>query len=384
MSSAPARVAPVTPPPGAAAPPAAPPAAGDRLGRWATALFLLSLFTPPLLFGGDKYWLPLFTKYAAIALFALSVDLIWGYTGLLSLGQGLYFGLGAYAVGYSLKLQKACLDAGVSFDTRPLPLPDFMAYTRMPAVPTWIEPLVNIWLAIALAVLVPTAVAALFGLVTFRLRIRDVFFSLVTQALVLAAFTFVVNQQPYTGGVVGMTYLAKLELFGHRFVMADMYYLTAGILVACYLGCAALVGGKFGKVLTAIRDNEYRVLALGYNTAMYKTFVYALAGGLAGLAGALYVAANGTAGPEHLGIAFSIEIVILVAVGGRGTLVGAILGAILVRFTNTYVNDTWGSAWPFMLGGLFILVTVFLPDGIVGALRKLRTRLPRGGLRDRS
>jgi urea transport system permease protein len=380
MSSAAAPAAPQAPPPVKATKPVAPTTGRNLLGRFFTLLFLLSLFAPPLVIGEDKYWLPLFTKYVAIALFALSVDLIWGYTGLLSLGQGLYFALGAYAVGYSLKLQKACLEAGVTFDTRPLPLPDFMAYCRLPAVPTWIEPLVNIWLAIGLAVLVPTVVAALFGLLTFRLRIRDVFFSLVTQALVLAVFTFVVNQQPYTGGVVGMTYLAKLELFGHRFVMADMYYLTAGILVACYLLCAALVGSKFGKVLTAIRDNEYRVLALGYNTAMYKTFVFALAGALAGLAGALYVAANGTAGPEHLGIAFSIEIVILVAVGGRGTLIGAILGAILVRLTNTYVNDEWGSAWPFVLGGLFILVTVFLPEGIVGALRKLLTRLSRSRL----
>src|SRR5581483_10707418 len=128
-------------------------------------------------FGDDKYWLPLFTKYVAVALFALSVDLIWVSTGLLSLGQGFYFGLGAYAVGYSLKLQKACLEAGVPFDTRPLPLPDFMAYCRLPAVPTCIEPLVNVWLALGLAVLVPTVAAALFGLVTFRLRVRGVFFA---------------------------------------------------------------------------------------------------------------------------------------------------------------------------------------------------------------
>jgi urea transport system permease protein len=370
MSSSPAPAASLAPPPATIETPAAPPAGRSLPGRLATLLFLLALFTPPLLVGDDKYWLPLFTKYLAIALFALSVDLIWGYTGLLSLGQGLYFGLGAYAVGYSLKLQKACLEAGVPFDTRPLPLPDFMAYCRLPAVPTWIEPLVNIWLAIAVALLLPTALAAFFGLLTFRLRIRGVYFSLITQALVLAAFTFVVNQQPYTGGVVGMTYLAKLELFGHQFVMADMYYLTAGILVACYLGCAALVNSKFGKVLTAIRDNEYRVLALGYNTATYKTFVFALAGALAGLSGALYVAANGTAGPEHLGIGFSIEVVILVAVGGRGTLIGAILGAVLVRLANTYINDEWGNAWPFVLGGLFIGVVTFLPEGIVGSPRK--------------
>jgi urea transport system permease protein len=347
---------------------AAPVPRRDLLGKVALVLFVLALFTPPLLLGGNRYWLPLFTKYAALALFALSVDLIWGYTGLLSLGQGLYFGLGAYAIGYSLKLQKAAQNAGAPAGT--VVLPDFMEWCRLPAVPGWIAPLINTWLAIAVALLLPTLVAALFGAVTFRLRIKGVFFSLITQALVLAVFILVVNQQPYTGGVVGMTYLAKLNLFGHKFEMASMYFLVAGVLTVSFLACRVLVGSKFGKLLTAIRDNEYRVMALGYHTARYKTFIFALGGGLAGLSGALYVAANGTAGPEHLGIAFSIEVVILVAVGGRGTLVGAILGAFLVRLANTYINDALKTAWPLILGGLFVLVVVFMPDGIMGVVRK--------------
>src|SRR5205814_663058 len=138
---------------------------------------------------------------------------------------------------------------------------------------------------------------------------------LITQALVLAVYIAVVNQQPYTGGVVGMTYLAKLELFGHKFEMTSMYYLIAGALVAAFLACAALIHSKFGKVLTAIRDNEYRVLALGYNTALYKTFIFALAGSLSGLAGALFVSAYGTTGPDSLGIAWSIELNVRVAAG---------------------------------------------------------------------
>jgi urea transport system permease protein len=354
------------------------PKSWNPVGKLFTFLFLAALFLPPWYFGGDKYWLPLFTKYVSIALFALSVDLVWGYTGLLTLGQGLFFGIGAYAVGYSLKLQKAALDAGKPLVAAPnMALPDFMEYCRLPAVPGWIAPLINIWLALALAILAPVLVATLFGWVTFRLRIKGVYFSLITQALVLAVFTFVVNQQPYTGGVVGMTYLAKLELFGHKFVMDDMYYLVAGVLVVCYLLCAWLVSTKFGKILTAIRDNEYRVLALGYDTAMYKTMVFALAGAIAGLSGALYVAANGTAGPEHLGIAFSIEVVILVAVGGRGTLIGAIVGAMLVRFLNTYINDEYKAAWPIILGAMFILVVGFMPEGIVGLLRKTSARVRR-------
>ena len=243
--------------------------------------------------------------------------------------------------------------------------------------PAWIRPLIDLRVAVPLAIIVPTVVAAVFGFITFRRRIKGVFFSLVTQALLLAVFTVVYNQQPYTGGVVGMNNLAKLQLFGHKFVGVSMYLLTTIVTVLCFLGCAALIGSKFGKILTAIRDSEYRVLALGYNTAMYKTFVFALAGGLAGLAGALYVSSLGTAGPDRFGIRFSIEIVVFVAVGGRGSLVGAILGAILVSWANTTINDVAADKWPFVLGGLFILVTVFLPEGIIGGIQKLAGLLRR-------
>jgi urea transport system permease protein len=411
------------------------------------ALFLAALFVPGTYYGGDKYWLPQFTRFMALALFALSVDLVWGYTGLLSLGQGLYFGLGAYAAGYSLKLQSAALDAGKPLVPGPdMALPDFMDYCRLEHVPGWIQPLIDIRLALVLAVVVPAVVAALFGVLTFWRRIKGVYFALITQAVLLAMFTLVITQQPYTGGVVGMTKLAKLELFGHKFVGLPMYYLITGTLVVCFLGCLALVRSKFGRILTAIRDSEYRVLALGYNTAAYKTFVFTLAGALAGLAGALYVSAIGTAGPDRFNMVVSIEVVIFVAVGGRGTLVGPVLGALLVMFANTYFNDEnlkawavlvllaslgvavpvglglarwlgtvsgrvvalvtgaiivglayyairlWGPAlvedykledkpaWPILLGSLFILVVVFLPEGIVGGLYALAARLRRAAL----
>jgi urea transport system permease protein len=410
---------------------------------WAgLVLFLVSLFLPGYELRNNKYWLPLFNRYMALALFALSVDLVWGYTGLLSLGQGLYFGLGGYAVGYALKLQSAALQAGKPLTPGPgMALPDFMSYCRLDAVPGWIQPLINIWLALALAVVVPAAVAGIFGAFTFWRRIKGVYFALITQALVLAMFLLVTTQQPYTGGVVGMTYLAKLELFGHKFTGLDLYYLITGVVVVCFLGCLALVRSKFGRILTAIRDSEYRVLALGYNTATYKTFVFILAGAMAGLAGALYVSAMGTAGPDHFSIVFSIEVVVFVAVGGRGTLAGPVLGALLVNAANTYLNDEnlkawaalallaslavavpagmllarwmrglkgvlWGTvlgaalvalagagllargpavavdfhlkdkpAWPILLGAFFILVVVFLPEGIVGAVKALFGRL---------
>ncbi len=340
------------------------------LRRGGLALFVVALFLPGFLFADDRYWLPLFTRYMALGLFAVSVDLVWGYTGLLSLGQGLYFGLGAYMMGYSLKLRSAAAAADLPPVAGPdMALPDFMAYCRLPAVPGWIAPLIDTRLALGLAIFLPILVAGLFGLIVFSRRIKGVYFSLITQALVFAVFQFVICQQPFTGGVVGMTSLAKLELFGQRFTMMSMYLLVTGSLAVCLVACWWLVHSKFGQLLTAIRDSETRVLALGYNAALYKTFAFALAGGIAGLAGALYVSALGTTGPDVLGITFSIEIVIMVAVGGRGTLVGAVLGAFLVNLANTLISNHFKDTWPIILGTLFVLVVVFMPYGILGAAR---------------
>ena len=338
-------------------------------------LFGAMLVLPVVLFGDDRYWLPIFTRLMALAIFAMSVDLVWGYTGLLSLGQGLYFGLGSYAIAYSLKMKQAAVDADLPVGTPAMP--DFMMWCRLPEVPIWVAPLANIWIAIAVAVLLPLAVSALFGLVVFLARIKGVFFALITQALLLAIFTLVDNQQPYTGGRVGMPGLARLELFGHTFKgLQETYWLLAGSLLVSFLVCLALVRSKFGKVLTAIRDSELRTMALGYNTGLYKTFAFALAGGMAGFAGALYTAAQRTVGPtEVLDIGFSIEIVILVAVGGRGTLIGPVFGTLLVMAGKVYINDAYEGHWPFILGGLFVVVVLFLPQGIVGLLRQAPARL---------
>jgi urea transport system permease protein len=357
------------------------PAASSWKGRVVVTLFLLALFLPAYLFAGDRYWLPLFTRYMALALFALSVDMIWGYTGLLSLGQGLYFGLGVYAVGYCLKLRQAASTAAKPFVAAPdMEMPDFMAFSRLEQVPSWIAPLIDIRVALAVAVIVPTLVAFIFGAVVFWRGIKGVYFALITQGLLLAVFTFVDTQIAYCGGRVGMTYLADLELFGHTFQMASLFYLVTGILVVAFVACAWLMSSKFGRILTAIRDNENRVLALGYNTAMYKTFIFTVAGTLAGIAGALYVSVLGTAGPDRFGIVFSIEVVIMVAVGGRGTLVGAVLGAILVSLAETYIGDIWRELWQITEGFIFIFVVLLMPEGIVGILLKAIKRSPLGPL----
>ena len=337
------------------------------LGIIPTVLFLAVLFTPAVAFSDDKYWLPLFTRYMALALFALSVDLIWGYTGLMSLGQGVYFGLGVYCVGFSLMFQKACEDASL-----PLVHQENMPrFALQPSLPDWVGYLVHIWLAIALAVILPVILATVFGYAAFQRRIKGVYFSLITQALLLAFFSLTEGSLPVTGGEVGMPYLPRLKLFGHEFQMVDQFYLTFGMVAVCFLLSLALIRSKFGKVLTAIRDSEYRVMALGYNTAMYKTFIFAYGAAIAGIAGGLYVASLRTAGPDVLKPAFSIEVLILVAVGGRGTLYGAIIGAILVNFGKTIINDKFSEYWPLILGLLFVLVTLCLPEGILGGFRSL-------------
>jgi urea transport system permease protein len=373
---------------------------------------LVLLFAPPFILDpaekGDQFWLGLFAKYMALAILALSVDLVWGFTGLLSLGQGLFFGLGAYMVAYSLTLQKAAANAGVPVGMAP---PQFMAYTGpAPNDPSYvvppaleiIAPLGDIWLALGLAILLPTIVATLFGLVVFRLRIKGVYFALVTQALLLAVFILVRNQQRFTGGVVGIKDLVQLKLFDWVFSpsplldpargtpirddaghfdytpIRNLNLLLAGVLVFCLLLCAAIMRTKFGKILTAIRDNENRVLALGYNTAMYKTILFAFAGALAGLSGGLYVAANNVCDSQYLSVAFSIEAVIWVAVGGRGTLLGAVVGAILVGFLQSFISSAFPNYWPIIMGALFVGVVLFLPRGLTpgagrGALLGLLT-----------
>ena len=351
------------------------PRAATRGAYWRLALFVLflaALFLPGF-YMDPGFRLPKFNRFMALALYALSVDLIWGYTGLLSLGQGLYFGIGGYLVGYSLILQKAALEEGnprYAFGPD-MALPPFMFQNRLTEVPTWIAPLIDIWTAVGLAVLLPMMIAAAFGWVVFQRRIKGVYFSLITQAVVLAVFHLVTNQMPYTGGEGGLYNLAIMELFGQEFKPFPMYLLITGVVVFFALICYALMNSKMGKILTAIRDNEFRVMALGYNTAMYKTFIFALAGLMAGLAGALFVAANRTAGPTFFSIGESIEVVIFVAVGGRGTLAGAIPGALLVSEGKDLINEKFRDIWPIILGSLFVSVVLFLPEGILGGIPRL-------------
>lgn len=313
----------------------------------------------------SPFRLNLLGKFLAYAIVALGIDLIWGYTGMLSLGQGLFFGLGAYSAGMFLKLEAAAGD-----------LPDFMAWSGIEKLPWFWAPFGHAWFAIAMAVLIPMIVSALVGYPVFRSRIRGPYFAIITQALALIFTIFLVGQQPYSGGTNGITNFETVFGFPLSSLSTQraVYFLTVLVLGCVFLLCRRLTGSRFGRLLIAIRDGENRVRFSGYDPVKFKVFVFALSAGLAGLAGAVFVPRVGIISPAMIGIVPSIEMVMWVAVGGRGTLTGAVLGAVLVNMAKSYLSESFPSAWLYSLGTLFIGVVAFFPDGIMGLLAKMSGR----------
>lgn len=317
------------------------------------------LLAPTLL---SEFRLNLLAKFLTYAIIAIGIDLLWGYGGMLSLGQGVFFGLGAYSMAMYLKLEAAGGE-----------LPDFMVWSGLTELPFFWKPFHNFWFALGAAVIIPAMVAALMGFVVFRSRIRGVYFSILTQALALIVTILLIGQQPYTGGTNGITNFSTV--FG--FSLADsstqtvLYFITVICLGCVYLFCRWLTNSRFGKIMIAIRDAENRIRFCGYNPVMFKAFIFAFSACLAGLAGALFVPQVGIISPAMIGVVPSIEMVIWVAVGGRGTLYGAVLGALLVNGAKSYLSESFPDAWLYLLGLLFIAVVLLIPDGMVGLFRRL-------------
>jgi urea transport system permease protein len=309
-----------------------------------------------------------FGKFLAFAILALGLDLIWGYTGILSLGQGVFFGLGAYCMGMHLMLTIGTESVYGSA------LPDFMVWNQVKALPLFWKPFYSFPVACAAAILVPTLFAAIFGFLAFRSRIRGVYFAIITQALALSAWLVFNRNETNLGGTNGLTDFKKI--LGFRLsepgTQRALYILTVLCLGGAYLLCRWIIRSRTGKVLVAIRDSEQRVLFSGYSPANYKLFVFIVSAALAGLAGMLYAPQVGIITPAQMGVLPSLEMVIWVAVGGRGTLIGAILGAVGVNWARSILTNSFPDLWPFFLGGLFIAVVVLVPDGLVGMVRTLR------------
>jgi urea transport system permease protein len=319
-----------------------------------------------------SHWVPLLGKYLCFALLAVAVDLIWGYAGILSLGHGAFFALGGYAMGMYMMRQIGT--RGVY--AHPI-LPDFMVFLNWKELPIYWYGFDWFAYAALMVVLVPGVLAFVFGWFAFRSRVTGVYLSIITQALTFALMLGFFRNNFGFGGNNGLTDFKDILGFS---VQADttravLFSLSALALALGFLLCRWLVRSKFGKVLVAIRDQEARVRFLGYRVENYKLAAFVLSGCLAGIAGALYVPQVGIINPSEFSPANSIEIVVWVAVGGRGTLVGAALGAVLVNYAKTYFTTGFlAPYWLFALGGLFILVTLLLPKGIVGTLAELFAR----------
>jgi urea transport system permease protein len=310
----------------------------------------------------------LWGQYLCLAIVAMSIDLLWGYTGLLSLGQMLFFALGGYALGMHLMLMIGKLGQYKS------DLPDFMVFLGYPRLPAHWEPFHNVFFALGAVLWVPGLVALIFGYLAFRSRIRGVYFSILTQALTYAACLLFFRNELTFGGNNGFTDFKTL--FGAQLnnpaTQRALYIASAVALVLVYVFCRWLTLTKFGKVQRAIRDSENRVLFSGYAAANFKLFVFVVAGMIAGIAGALYVPQVGIINPSQMEPAKSLEAVVWVAVGGRATLLGPVLGAIAVNALKSWASQAYPAYWPIFLGGMFVIVVLFMPKGLVGIPGQLR------------
>ncbi|SEK41206.1 urea transport system permease protein [Roseateles sp. YR242] len=323
----------------------------------------------------DGYWVSLLGKFCCYALCALAMDLIWGFTGILSLGHGLYFALGGYVMGMYLMRQ-----IGTDGQYRSS-LPDFMVFLDWKTLP-WHWTLSDSFIAtLVLILLVPGAIAFVFGFFAFRSRIQGVYFSIITQAMTYAAMLLFFRNETGFGGNNGFTDFKRIlgltiTTPGMRMVL---FVMSALALVGAYLGLRWLTRAKFGRVLGAIRDAESRLMFCGYSPLPYKLAAWVLSALLCGVAGALYVPQVGIINPSEMSVANSIEIAIWAAVGGRGTLAGPIAGAFAVNGAKSWLTQVAPEFWLYVLGALFVAVTLFMPDGIAGLVQRLRhLRRPRG------
>lgn len=323
-----------------------------------TVILLAVMLAAPMFL--SEFRLSLLGKFLCYAIIAMGLDLIWGYTGILSLGHGVYFGLGAYCMAMHLKLVASHGE-----------LPDFMSWSGVDKLPWFWAPFQSAGVTLLLAILVPVAVAFVLGYLTFRNRIKGSFFAILSQALVIITVTLFVGQQGYTGGTNGLT---NFETFlgmnvGEPSTKLIFYYITAFVVIATLILCQWMVSSRLGKILVAIRDAENRVRFIGYNPVTYKVFIYCFSAALSGLAGILFVLQEGIVSPAQMGIVPSIEMVLWVAIGGRGTVYGAVLGAVITNSAKTSFSEAYPEWWPIILGAMFIVAVLFFPKGLVGTIQ---------------
>jgi len=339
------------------------PGRARALAGFGLAAVVLLAVAPVLL---SPFRLGLLGKFLCLAMVAVGIGLAWGRGGLLTLGQGVYFGLGAYLMAMHLKLA----DAG------PGGVPDFMLLYGTGELPGWWEPLRSPAAAVALIILLPAALAGVLGFAVFTRRVRGAYFAILSQALAAAFAILLVGQQQTTGGTNGLN--AFRSFFGYD--LADpvnqrmLYLIAAGVLLVMVAVARQLMTSRFGEVLVAVRDQEDRVRFLGYDPAVVKTVVYVVAAVMAAVGGALFVPIVGIVSPADVGVVPSIAFLVGVAIGGRATLLGPVLGSVAVSWAQTTMSEQFPSGWIYLQGALFVLVVAFLPGGLASVVTSLRRR----------
>lgn len=340
-------------------------------GCWAGLLLMNLIPSQDSIFHLSNFNLNTAGKYMAYAILALGIDLLWGYTGILSLGQGIFFGLGAYCMGMHLMLSIGGEGAYQS------DLPDFMVWNQVETLPIFWKPFSSFTFSITAVILVPALLALIFGFLTFRSRIKGVYFSIITQALALTVWLLFNQNSLNLGGTNGLTDFKRILDFPLSEISTQRaLFVTTGVcLLLAFLLCRWITASRLGKILVAIRDNEGRIRFSGYSASRYKLFVFGISAALAGLAGALYVPQVGIITPGQIGVLPSIEMIIWVAVGGRGTLVGALLGAIGVNWARSLLTSNYPDLWLYFLGALFVGVVLYFPKGMWEVSGKIKNLL---------
>ena len=342
---------------------------GGKEGAINLAILALVLFAVFPLFL-DIFRLNLVGKYVTYAFVAVSLVLLWGNGGILSLGQGIFFGLGGYCMAMFLKLE-ASDPVSTKIQTTP-GIPDFMDWNQITALPWFWQPFKSLPLTIIMLVLIPTLLALIIGFAMFKRRVGGVYFSIITQAIALILSILIVGQQGYTGGVNGITDLKTMLGWDIRSDSAKyiLYFVNAGLLICCILLARCILTSKFGMLLLAMRDKEERVRFSGYDVSNFKVFIFCIAAMISAIGGAMFTLQVGFMSPSFVGIVPSIEMVIYAAVGGRMSLIGAVYGTLLVNYGKTMFSETYPELWLFLMGGLFIAVVMFFPDGLAGLYAK--------------
>jgi len=332
------------------------------------ALIVAAIASYPY-YGTNQYLLSLLGKFLCYSIFALSVDLIWGFAGILSLGQAVYFGIGAYFVALSLKINYALIHP-TRYGGR---IPDFMEWNGLTELPAFMAPLISVPFAVGCALFFPTLLAFIFGVITFKRHIYGVYCAVITLAESLILQDFIIEYQAYTGGFNGITD------YGNYTTPAFLWFMLA-VTVAFFVGARILTHSRVGTVLKSIRDNELRAEFMGYNVANYRIFVFSLSAFMAATAGAMYAAWVGLVSFLDTGPVFSIEAVIWTAVGGRGTIIGAFVGTFLVKGAEFLLSGILASFWQLIMAALFIAVVLVFRDGIVGSIANWMAKRKRGSL----